>query len=135
LSSSPRVLPRESVSRVTATARRVYVLTLGMGLHFSLKSVLLLTASSLRTKNLRETIALDGRNFSWTSRSRRADQFEYVKEQLQLAGSGEVSSDLVGITRTKVERAEDLLLPEGCTRRSLVGKSLTLVSQNNIIVP
>jgi len=54
-------------------------------------------------------LRLDGRNFVVGAQSLTQDQCEYIQQQLRLAGVSEVRDDLEGVTRTKKQRAEDML--------------------------
>lgn len=71
-----------------------------------------------------ELITLDGRKFAGISQALTANQDDYILAHLRLAGAIEVLSDLDGVTRTKEQRAEDLLtqiLLSGRTHHILAG--------------
>jgi hypothetical protein len=71
-----------------------------------------------------EDITLDGRKFHSVTEALTANQDDYILAHLRKAGAIEVMSDLDGITRTKEQRAEDLLtqiLLSGRTHQILAG--------------
>jgi hypothetical protein len=71
-----------------------------------------------------ESITLDGRKFFSITQSLTANQDDYILAHLRLSGAIEVLSDLDGKTRTKEQRAEDLLtqiLLSGRTHQILAG--------------